>query len=93
MGLKSSAFRDASCSSLFLLLPFLIFWDLAKLVFSLLESLPLPDTFPSCSPLLLFPVCALKRSARQVSIGTGSWHSCIVLMVQAIQMAICMGAA
>ncbi len=65
MGLKSSAFRDASSSFLFLLLPFLLFWDLAKLDFSLLGSWLLPDVFLSCSPLLLFPVCALKRSARR----------------------------
>ena len=65
MGLKSSAFRDASSSFLFLLLPFLILWDLAKLGFSLLDSWLLPGGFFSCSPLLLFPVCALKRSARR----------------------------
>ena len=65
MGLKSSAFRDTSSSFLFLLLPFLLFWDLAKLGFSLLGSWLFPAAFLSCSPLLLFPVCALKRSARR----------------------------
>ena len=65
MGLKSSAFRDASSSFLFLLLAFLLFWDLAKLGFSLLDSWLLPDDFLFSSPLLLFPVCALKRSARR----------------------------
>ena len=59
MGLKSSAFSDASSPCLDLSFALLFLCPLGALLLSLFGPWPFPDTLLSCSPLLLFSVCAL----------------------------------
>ena len=78
MGLKSSAFRDVSSVIFFLFFPFLLLCALAALLLSLLGSWVLPDGFFSCSPLLLFSVCARtsrdKRGAGFLRANDWNWQ-------------------